>query len=95
MVEKNFAVHSMLENFFKVYTFRLPFFKLSDLPNCPVKYLDNCKIECTDFIVVPSPAFVACISLCESGNVRMYITAHETDTTKRLLEVGIVPMAWG
>ena len=55
--------------FLKVCTFRLPFlqmYKLSDLPNRPVKYLENCKIERTDFVVVPSPAFVACSSHCEN-----------------------------
>ena len=89
-------------------------YKLSDLPNRPVKYLENCKIERTDFVVVPSPAFtVACSSHCENVHYSlvpthltakilmlysvMYacITAHETDATKRLLEVGIVPRERG
>ena len=63
---KNFAALRAAENFFKLCTFKLLFFKLSDLPNRPVKYLENCKIERTDFVVVPRPAFVACSSHCEN-----------------------------
>ena len=57
--KRMFAARSAAANFFKVCTFRLQNkaffqgFKLSDLPNRPVKYLKNSKIIRTDFVVVP------------------------------------------
>ena len=65
------------EKFLKVCTFRLQRYKLSDLPNRPVKYLKTVGLNVPSF-PGDRPAFVACSSLCEmciSSLIPTHLTA--------------------
>ena len=55
-----------------LYTAFFQRYKLSDLPNRPVKYLENDKIERTDFVVVPMQETVQ-LSLLVVVSVKMCI----------------------